>query len=197
MKKAPQKAKRPCSHQACSGYATNQGYCDKHQGKIKQRDRDRGTAHQRGYDARWEKERTVFLESNPLCVDHKKRGYIEVATVVDHIVPHKGDKQLFWDKLNWQPLCKPCHDRKTATEDRGSWSYQTKPIVKKEVELFGRVNPFVVHDWAEVTGAYAVEMLECKFGSKFLVTAVCEKLIEVSDADGFVHRLHYSHFKRA
>lgn len=24
---------------------------------------------------------------------------------------------LFWDEANWQPLCKPCHDQKTARED--------------------------------------------------------------------------------
>jgi len=42
------------------------------------------------------------------------------AGVVDHIVPHKGDADLFWQRTNWQPLCKPCHDRKTATED-GGW----------------------------------------------------------------------------
>ncbi|WP_143035082.1 HNH endonuclease [Marininema mesophilum] len=27
---------------------------------------------------------------------------------------------LFWDKDNWQSLCKRCHDRKTAIED-GRW----------------------------------------------------------------------------
>nr|WP_292832122.1 HNH endonuclease signature motif containing protein [Mesorhizobium sp.] len=27
--------------------------------------------------------------------------------------------RLFWDRSNWQPLCKPCHDRKTATSDGG------------------------------------------------------------------------------
>ena len=52
-KKAPQKAKRPCLVNSCKEYATNQGYCDNHQDKIKKKDRERGTAHQRGYDAQW------------------------------------------------------------------------------------------------------------------------------------------------
>ena len=194
MKKAPQKAKRPCSYQACSGYATNQGYCDKHQGKIKQRDRDRGTAHQRGYDARWEKERTVFLESNPLCVDHKKRGYIEVATVVDHIVPHKGDKQLFWDKLNWQPLCKPCHDRKTATEDRGGWSPAAKQV-KKEIGTVCCV--FKPGDPVLVVTEYAQESLLCDDKAVFTVIEVHDKTVFVQDDDGNGGRLHHSHFKLA
>jgi 5-methylcytosine-specific restriction protein A len=37
--------------------------------------------------------------------------------VVDHIVPHRGREQLFWDESNWQALCKACHDRKTGEED--------------------------------------------------------------------------------
>jgi len=36
------------------------------------------------------------------------------ATVVDHIIPHRGDERLFWDETNWQPLCKQCHDKKTG-----------------------------------------------------------------------------------
>ena len=48
------------------------------------------------------------------------------ATVVDHIIPHKGDQKLFWDTRNWQPLCKPCHDKKTATEDGGFGRFQKK-----------------------------------------------------------------------
>ncbi len=35
---------------------------------------------------------------------------VEPATVVDHVVPHKGDADLFWDRDNWQPCCKWHHD---------------------------------------------------------------------------------------
>lgn len=44
---------------------------------------------------------------------------IRAVYAVDHIIPHKGDPELFWDQDNWQSLCKPHHDRKTATEDGG------------------------------------------------------------------------------
>ena len=44
------------------------------------------------------------------------RKYVR-ATVVDHIIPHRGDQKLFWDQNNWQALCKSCHDKKTLTED--------------------------------------------------------------------------------
>ena len=43
---------------------------------------------------------------------------IVAAVVVDHIEPHRGDKIKFWDRGNWQPLCKDCHDRKTGGEER-------------------------------------------------------------------------------
>ena len=39
-----------------------------------------------------------------------KRGLVTGSTVVDHIEPHKGDQQKFWDKTNHQALCKHCHD---------------------------------------------------------------------------------------
>lgn len=38
-------------------------------------------------------------------------GYVTAATVVDHIVPHRGDYELFWKDGNHQSLCKACHDR--------------------------------------------------------------------------------------
>lgn len=41
------------------------------------------------------------------------------ATVVDHIIPYKGDTNLFWDTDNWQSLCKLHHDRDKQREERG------------------------------------------------------------------------------
>lgn len=48
----------------------------------------------------------------------ERRGHITPATVVDHIIPHEGNLELFWDENNIQSLCKSCHDRKTAGEGR-------------------------------------------------------------------------------
>ena len=74
----------------------------------------RGGADARGYDARWRRARKAFLQRHPLCAECMKEGKLTPATVVDHIVPHRGDPRLFWDEKNWQPLCKDCHDRKTG-----------------------------------------------------------------------------------
>ena len=61
--------------------------------------------------SRWKKESKEFLKTHPYC---EMCG--DYATVVDHIIPHRGDEELFWNKENWQPLCKSCHNKKTATE---------------------------------------------------------------------------------
>ena len=78
----------------------------------------RGTAHQRGYGYRWQQASKGFLRSHPLCAYCERQGKVTAATLVDHVVPHKGDMTLFWDRDNWQSLCKPCHDSVKAREER-------------------------------------------------------------------------------
>ena len=77
----------------------------------------RPSARERGYTTAWEKARAAYLRKHPLCRECEAQGRFVPATVVDHIKPHKGDMKIFWDSANWQPLCKQCHDRKTARED--------------------------------------------------------------------------------
>lgn len=120
----PVSAPRPCCAKGCKAYAVADGYCAAHEKPKRDHrryDNERGTSHERGYDSQWRKARAGYLRSHPLCVTCDRGGLITPATVVDHVVPHKGDKVLFWDKNNWQSLCKTCHDRKTATEDMGAW----------------------------------------------------------------------------
>ncbi len=88
--------------------------------KAQPRQHDRRlSARERGYTWEWEKARKAYLEKHPDCVHCLEERVVTSATVVDHIKPHKGDKVLFWDSNNWQPLCKPHHDKKTAREDGG------------------------------------------------------------------------------
>ncbi len=63
------------------------------------------------YDsANWRRERARFLALHQLCSLCSEMGRVTPATVVDHIQPHRGNTDLFWDRANWQPLCKTCHD---------------------------------------------------------------------------------------
>ncbi|AYB37431.1 HNH endonuclease signature motif containing protein [Brevibacillus laterosporus] len=88
-----------------------------HQKKqVQQYDRERGSATQRGYDAKWRKARIGFLRKHSFCKHCFDKGFLTGATVVDHIIPQKGDKTLFWYRNNWQPICEQCHNRKTARE---------------------------------------------------------------------------------
>lgn len=70
-------------------------------------DQRRPSARQRGYTSKWDKARAEFLVGNPIC---SAPGCDMPATVVDHIEAHKGDMRLFWNRRNWQSLCKRHHD---------------------------------------------------------------------------------------
>lgn len=113
----PTRALLPCRQPGCGATLPQSGYCPAHQKAVYQRqDERRGSAASRGYDSRWAKARRTYLARNPLCVTCSDRHIVTAATVVDHIIPHQGDQKLFWDTDNWQALCKPCHDSKTASE---------------------------------------------------------------------------------
>ena len=109
----PRSPKRPCRYPGCPNLCESGTYCPEHSAESP--DRLRGSATERGYDAKWRRARKRFLRSHPLCANCLSQGVLTPATVVDHIVPHRGDRALFWDENNWQPLCKSCHDRKTGS----------------------------------------------------------------------------------
>ena len=78
------------------------------------------TTAQRGYGGRWQRARLAYLAKHPLCRMCEAQGRVTEATLVDHIVDHRGDMVKFWDSEgNWQPLCKPCHGIKTAADGIG------------------------------------------------------------------------------
>lgn len=81
--------------------------------------RPRGSANDRGYTWRWRAARADYLALHPLCRYCEQLGRLTPASVVDHIIPHRGNAELFWDVANWQPLCKRCHDSIKAKEERG------------------------------------------------------------------------------
>ena len=106
----------PCSHPGCPKLVPRGSkYCEAHAALHPEESR---SAASRGYTGRWRKASKAYLRAHPLCAECARQGRYVKATVVDHITPHRGDPELFWNQENWQPLCKSCHDRKTGTEDR-------------------------------------------------------------------------------
>lgn len=78
-------------------------------------DRRRPSAASRGYGHAWRQARDQFLKINDRCA---WPGCGVLATLVDHVIPHRGDMRLFWDRTNWQPLCTSCHSRKKQRMER-------------------------------------------------------------------------------
>ena len=68
---------------------------------------------------RWRRRRAAQLKAHPLCVMCKAAGLVVIATVADHVVPHREDADRFWNgKL--QSLCAKCHSSdKQREEHRG------------------------------------------------------------------------------
>jgi 5-methylcytosine-specific restriction enzyme A len=81
---------------------------------------NRHPAWHKWYDtARWIKRARYQLQVEPFCRMCQAQGRVEVACVVDHITPHRGDQRLFWFG-DLQSLCFPCHNStKRYVEQRG------------------------------------------------------------------------------
>lgn len=111
----PSRPKVPCRHPGCPELVSyGAKFCDGHKALHPEEVR---SAASRGYNRAWQKASKQYLTAHPLCVKCLEQGQFRKATVVDHIIPHRGDEKLFWDRENWQALCKEHHDRKTLTED--------------------------------------------------------------------------------
>jgi len=87
------------------------GFSGVQRSAAQEHDERRGSSQARGYDGWWRRERAVYLRANPLCVCCQANGFVRAAALVDHIVPHRGDKRLFRDVGNRQGLCEWCHNR--------------------------------------------------------------------------------------
>ena len=115
------KTNRICAYPGCCEL-TQERYCQQHKkDQVRKYDKQRGSSASRGYGYKWRQASKGYLskEKHALCVLCLKEGSVVKATEVDHIIPHRNDMKLFWDKNNWQGLCKKHHSIKTAKEDGG------------------------------------------------------------------------------
>lgn len=124
----PYAPKSPCRKRGCPSLATNGGYCSEHQALVQRPYHDvyKGKTKDRGYGGKWQRARRSYLQMYPLCAECLRQDRLVEATVVDHVVPHRGDMALFWNSDNWQSLCKQCHDSKTARELRQAEKVHSK-----------------------------------------------------------------------
>lgn len=143
------KPKKPCAHPGCVKWATHGSYCAEHYAEfLRKREeqkkkffanwQEKKKQNQNHYerpaeqllyrDPKWQKASKIFLMANPICVICGRP-----ATDTDHIRPHKGDYNLFWDVSNWQPLCHECHARKTYQENREA--YRDRERKRKEEKI--------------------------------------------------------------
>lgn len=79
-------------------------------------DARRPSSSQGGYNSRWRASSKAFLSGS----GHER--YVSCgmpATMVDNRIPAKGDMALFWDRSNWQPMCRRCNLSKNARHDGG------------------------------------------------------------------------------
>jgi 5-methylcytosine-specific restriction protein A len=87
--------------------------------RPKQRPRDHQPSRNRDnklYGRKWKEASLRFRQQNPLCAMCQAEGIVTAAHATDHITPHKGNVELFWDTSNWQALCELHHNRKSGKE---------------------------------------------------------------------------------
>ena len=71
----------------------------------------------------WHMRRRVQLQREPVCRFCQRRGVDRVATVADHVSPHRGDVRSFLEGP-LQSLCKTCHDSAKQAEERHGYSVE-------------------------------------------------------------------------
>ncbi len=82
----------------------------------------RSKGHQWYKTPQWQRlRRKVMVAANYKCAIQGKDCRI-VASEVDHVVSHLGNKSRFFDLENLQAICRVCHSRKTAREVLGKGS---------------------------------------------------------------------------
>jgi 5-methylcytosine-specific restriction enzyme A len=106
-----------CNFPACKAISLpGKGYCKDHQNvpremaRVRDRERYARNPWRKWYNSPgWRDNiKPKRLKENPICQVCNREG----SYVVDHIVDHHGDWNLFFDYSNTRALCRPCHDKK-------------------------------------------------------------------------------------
>ena len=113
-----------CAFPGCFDIATIGKYCKQHQKSVKQetsrreilipRDRWGESLNDKFYHTqRW---RNLIKDMPRVCAICGAEEDIEFH----HVIPPRGDEQLFFDATNIVPLCHQCHTRITLCDNRNT-----------------------------------------------------------------------------
>ena len=101
-------------------------------GKTGKRSHAGDTRHKLYTGSKWRRLRAQHLQRFPLCQHCLEQGFIEPASVVDHVHGHGiGWESRFYDPAALQSLCAPCHSIKTAAETPGGTRRLSTPDAKQ------------------------------------------------------------------
>lgn len=111
----PTKPLRMCKAPGCQKL-TAEGYCPEHRPKTVRK--SSAAWHYLYTDPRygWQQRRSDQLIAEPWCRECARHGLRVPATDVDHVIPHRGNVELFCHGA-LQSLCHSCHSRKTLAEN--------------------------------------------------------------------------------
>lgn len=104
---------RKCCEPGCRTLIRNASRCEQHARKTRSRSKQSQES-QLLYDWKWRQASLRFRQQHPLCAECEREGKTTPSQCVDHIVPHRGNLELFWNEENWSALCDGHHRSKTA-----------------------------------------------------------------------------------
>lgn len=76
--------------------------------------------------ARWREIRRTQLSRVRHCERCRRRGVLRLATVCDHVTPHRGDPVAFW-RGPFASLCEGCHNGAKQSEEKRGFSLEVGP----------------------------------------------------------------------
>jgi 5-methylcytosine-specific restriction enzyme A len=111
----PTRSKRPCKYPGCPHLEEQDGYCATHQDQAKAKE----TYPERHglYGPAWRRRRMAYLASHVWCEDclELEPKIYTVASDVHHVIPHRGDRAIFYSSP-LRALCHAHHSKRTTNE---------------------------------------------------------------------------------
>lgn len=83
------------------------------------------------HTSRWTRESKAFRMANPVCAMCEAEGILTPSEVTDHIIPVAVCDD-FWDRDNWQALCRKCNHLKGQTDKKIIRNYERRKMDGRE-----------------------------------------------------------------